>query len=194
LDRIVEQLADENHFPALEKVIVTGQSSGALFTHLYAAANQAEEKHADLAFEYMVSESQYFYYPDGHRIDESTNQLYTPTGCTGYDIWPLGFSVIPPYLSSVEPAAYNDRFVRRSVTYLLGNGSGSDSALNLTDCSATLLGSTRYQRGEHMFRYMELVYPDVHQHARVIVEGVSHDGSEIYQSPEFRALLMDLVN
>ena len=192
IDRLIDQLADRERFPALERIVVIGQSSGALFTHLYAGANAVEEAYPELEFSYLVGESQYFYYPDERRIDPATNQLYTPTGCTGYDLWPLGYRVLPPYLSAVDPATFNERFLSRSVTYLLGNGSGTDGALNTTDCYATLLGPTRYQRGENMFRYLELAYPD-HRHERVVVPGVAHDAVELYRSATFRDLLAGLL-
>lgn len=189
IDQLIAQLANKDRFPVLETIIVTGHSSGALFTHLYAAANRSEASHPDLNFEYIVANSQYFYYPDGQRINENSNQLYTPTGCTGYDLWPTGFTVVPAYLNTTNETSFNEQFINRSILYLLGNGAGSDSAFNDTDCYATLLGSSRYQRGENMFRYMELMYPGQHAHSRVVVEGIGHDGAGMYQSGEFRGVL-----
>lgn len=193
LDEIIKQLADIENFPVLEQIVITGQSSGGRFTHIYAPSNASEGLYAAINFDYVVSESQYFYYPDGQRIDENTNQLYTPTSCNGYDFWPFGFDLIPDYLSTMTETTFNQRFASRSITYLLGNGTAADPTLNTNNCSATLLGSNRYQRGENMFRYMELVYP-TNNHAKTVVNGVSHDGSAIYQSATFRALLVDLLN
>lgn len=195
VDKLMEQLADESHFPVLKKIIVTGHSSGALFTHVYAAANKVETANPDLVFEYVPANSQYYYYPDGQRINESNDQLYTPTGCTGYDFWPLGFNIVPNYLASTDAAAFNGQFTSRSITYLLGNGTGSDPTLNTTDCAVTLLGSSRYRRGENMFQYLELAYPGGgHNHKKSIVNGIGHDGQGMYQSPEFRTLLGQLLN
>lgn len=193
LDTIIGRLADRDHFPVLENVIVTGQSSGGCFTHLYAAANSVEGAFPSISFDYVVSESQYFYYPDGRRINESTNQLYMPTGCAGYDIWPIGYKVLPPVLAPVTKEVFNDRFVNRSIIYLLGNGDEVDGALNTRDCHATLLGSTRYRRGKHMFRYMELVYPGEHNHRVEEVNGVTHDGSAMYGSDVFSTLIKELL-
>ena len=194
VDKLVEQLADKTHFPVLKKIIVTGHSSGGLFTHLYAAANQQEGLYPSLAFEYVPANSQYYYYPDGQRIDENSDQLYTPTGCTGYDIYPIGFNILPPYLSATSEGDFNGQFTSRSITYLLGNGAGPDPTLNTSDCYATLLGPTRYRRGENMFRYMELAFPGGHNHKKTIVAGIGHDGQGMYQSPEFRSLLQQLLN
>ncbi len=194
LDKIIEQLADAEHFPVLDQIIITGQSSGGRFTHIFAPSNKTHELYPNIKFDYVVSESQYFYYPDGQRIDESTNQLYTPTGCGGYEIWPFGFDVKPEYLTGVVEADFNQKFITRPITYLLGNGTGSDPTLNTNNCSATLLGSSRYQRGENMFQYMELVYGTTHNHSKTIANGIAHDGSAIYQSSAFKILLNELLN
>jgi hypothetical protein len=191
VDQLITRLGDQTHFPVLEKIMVTGHSSGALFTHLYAAANQLEAALPALTFDYLVANSQYFYYPDGQRINSNTNQLFTPSGCTGYDIWPLGYTVLPPYLSNTNRSTFNERFVARAVTYLLGNGNQSDPTLNTTDCSNTLLGPTRFARGEQMFRYLELAYPGQQVHQKVVVDGVGHDGEGMYGSSTFRQLLND---
>lgn len=193
IDELIDQLSDQQRYPVLERIVITGHSSGALFTHLYAASGKTSQQHPEFTYHYLVANSQYFYYPDGQRIDETTNELYTPTGCTGYDFWPLGFSVLPPYLNAVQSDAYNERFMASSITYLLGNGTGNDSALNTVDCSATLLGASRYERGENLFRYMELRFPNEHQHKKIIVEGIGHNGAGMYSSPEFEDLLLDLV-
>lgn len=192
LDTIISRLADADHFPVLEHIIVTGNSSGGCFTHLYAAANGSEGAYPSVSFDYIVSESQYFYYPDGSRINETTNQLYTPTGCAGYDIWPIGYDIVPPFLADFTRAQFNERFISRSVVYLLGNGDKVDGSLNTSDCYATLLGSTRFRRGKHMYRYMELVYPGSHNHRLYEVNGVTHDGSAMYSSSTFRELIKEI--
>lgn len=193
IDQLIDQLANSDRFPVLKKVIITGHSSGAAFTHVYAGANISESVHTEIEFQYVVANSQFFYYPDGQRINEADNQLYIPAGCPSYEIWPLGYTSTPPYLSGVAEASFNSKFISRSITYLLGNGNQSDPTLNTTNCENTVQGSTRYKRGENMFRYMELVYATSHQHAKKIVNGIGHDGSGMYQSTEFRSLLIELL-
>jgi hypothetical protein len=193
LDILISRLADKNFFPVLNEIVITGQSSGGRFVHTFAAGNRSESLYPEIHFEYIVSESQYFYYPTNERIDEQTNNLYVPTSCNGLQFWPFGYELAPDYVSALDKATFNDRFVSRSITYLLGNGSGSDSELNTTDCEAVLSGSSRYQRGENMYLYMDLKYPN-HNHKKTIAQGISHNGSAIYTSPEFKALLAQLLN
>jgi|TARA_B110000305_G_C19434273_1_gene637968 hypothetical protein len=191
LDFLVSQLADKNIFPALKKIIITGQSSGGRFLHTYAAANRSETAYVDIQFEYIVSESQYFYYPTTERIQEQTNELFEPSTCSELSVWPFGFEGVPDYVNILTKEEFDQRFVNRSITYLLGDGEGSDSSLNTRDCNAVLSGSSRYIRGENMFQYMNLKF-STHNHKKVIVEGVSHQGSAIYTSNEFRSYLIQL--
>lgn len=193
LDILINRLADKNYFPVLNEIVITGQSSGGRFVHTYAAGNRSESTHTDIHFEYIVSESQYFYYPTNERIDEQTNNLYIPSNCNGLRFWPFGYELAPAYVNVLDKTAFDERFVNRSITYLLGNGSGSDNELNTTDCEAVLLGSSRYQRGENMYLYMGLKFPS-HNHKKTIAQGISHNGSAIYTSPEFKTLLTQLFN
>jgi hypothetical protein len=193
VDQLINQLADRDRFPVLENVIIVGQSSGGLFVHTYAAGTRIEEQHPHLQFSFVTGESQYFYYPDGRRVNEATGQLFTPGACTGYDIWPLGIRSAPAYVSAQPQESVNEQFLQRNLIYLLGNGSGSDGALNTTECRATLLGSSRYQRGENMMTYLNEAFPGQHNHRKVIAQGITHDGSRIYQSSEFRSLLNELL-
>jgi hypothetical protein len=193
LDLLIDQLTNSERFPRLKKIIITGHSSGAAFTHVYAASNESETKHTSIEFEYVVANSQFLYYPNGQRYNEENNQLYTPTGCSAYDLWPLGYNAIPPYLSGVSASTFNSQFTSRKITYLLGNGSQSDPTLNTVDCENTLQGSSRFNRGDNMFKYMELSYSGMHNHQKVIVNGIGHDGQGMYQSNEFKTLLPQLL-
>jgi hypothetical protein len=145
-------------------------------------------------FEYVPANSQFFYYPTAQRINESTNQLYTPGGCPAYMVWPLGFNAIPPYLAGINANTFNTQFASRKVSYLLGNGNQPDPTLNTTNCENILQGSTRFKRGENMFRYMELAFQGTHNHKKFIVNGIGHDGQGMYQSQEFKDLLQELIN
>ncbi|MEZ4943348.1 MAG: Ig-like domain-containing protein [Saprospiraceae bacterium] len=195
IDAILARLADKDHFPVLKNVVVTGHSSGALFTHAYAAANKSEPLYPDLDFTYIVANSQYFYYPDDVRYDENSGQFVTPAGCTAFNHWPLGFVNPPPYLAGVTEATVDQQIVGRRVTYLLGMAdTATGGTLNTADCEAVLLGANRFKRGEHIFSLMETNYPGVHNSQKLEVSGVGHDAQGMYQSAVFRGLLGGLLN
>ena len=191
IDSLLGLLNNKNHFPVMENVIITGHSSGAMLTDMYAWANSTEEL-IDPKTNYVVANSQYFYYPLDYRYNESTQTFYIPEDCSGYNSWPYGFTNHPSYISGIDEEQVNNRFAGRSLTYLLGNDTSNDPALNTTNCKATLLGSSRYQRGENRYAFMNEFFPE-NQHSRVIVESIGHDGEGMYKSDSFKALLTDLI-
>ena len=194
-DQLLARLADKEHFPVLEKVIITGHSSGALFTQAYAAANQAEGLYPDIEFHYIVANSQYFYYPDDVRFDESTGQFVEPAGCPAFNRWPLGFVGPPDYLSGVEESTVDRQIIERQVVYLLGSSDTSTSGtLNTADCEAVLLGPNRFKRGEYLYLLMQANHSGAHNSRKIIVNGVGHDAQGMYQSMAFRTLLRELLN
>lgn len=193
VNEIITHLANKERFPVLKKIILTGHSSGGLWTQLYAASNHVEHVHTELTFEYVVANSQYLYYPDEVRYNESSQTFVTPTNCATFALWPLGYTNVPSYLDDVMEETVNQQLIERKVTYLLGNGTGPDPSLNTSDCEATLLGSTRFRRGENAHLWITTNYSNTHQHQKVIVDGIGHNGQAMYQSVEFRNLLSDLL-
>ena len=195
LDIIIDRLANKSFFPSLNEIVITGQSSGGLFTHLFSAANKSENKYPEINFEYIVSESQFYYYPTNERISESNNQLYVVQNCNGIYNWPYGYNNdIPRYLLNTSKQIFDDNFINRKITYLLGNGvSGSDGQFNNSTCYLSVLGSSRYKRGENMFQYINIKFPS-NNHNKIVAQGIKHDGQAIYNSPEFRNLLNTLLN
>ena len=193
LDILISRLANKTYFPVLNEIIITGQSSGGRYVHTYSAGNKSESAYDSINFEYIVSESQFFYYTTSERINEQTGNLYSPGNCPSLSIWPFGYTSVPTYVSSLSKETFDNRFINRSITYLLGNGTGTDSSLVTTQCASNLLGSSRYQRGENIFKYMGLKHSG-HNHKKVIVPNVTHDGEKIYKSSEFKNLLTTLFN
>lgn len=195
IDRLVTRVIESGQFPNLNQVVITGHSSGGLFTHLYAAANAVETDFPSYRFSYLTSNSQYFYYPDERRVRRTGGapQLFVPGNCNGHDIWPLGYRLVPFYLTQVSKESFNQRFLERRLIYFEGSGSGADPSLNTTDCSAVLLGDSRFQRGQNIFDYMELVYADQHAHSFIEVPGIGHNAQGIYGSVAFSNWIREIL-
>lgn len=190
IDNILEKIVNSGSFPNLKTVFITGHSSGATFVQHYALANKSENLYSDLNFEYIIANNQYFYYPDGKRYNESTQQFVTPLTCSGYNFWPYGYEFSVPYLDGISQSKITEQQVTRNTTYLLGsNDTSTVGTLNTTECQATLLGSNRLKRGENMYLYMQTFYGTTNKHQKIIVNNVGHNANAIYNSPEFKAYL-----
>lgn len=183
VDSMIQVLADKARFPNLEKIIVTGHSAGAQFTGLYAAASPMEDLVTGVEIDYIVANSQYFYYPGNQRWNPGTSTFEVPSGCTSYADWPYGYGSPTAYLSRFSAADVSNRYVNRNITFLLGTlDIFTNGTLNTSDCGATLLGENRFVRGENMFRYIETFFPGVNNHQKVIVSNVGHDAAAMYNS------------
>ena len=192
IDSIIENVVNSGNFPNLTTIFVTGHSSGGFFTQHYALANRAENIYTEINFEYGIANNQYFYYPDGVRYDESTQQFVTPNNCSGYNFWPYGYQFSVPYLDGIEESIITGQQVTRNTTYLLGsNDTSTTGSLNTSDCQATLLGSNRVMRGENMHLYMQTFYEGTNNHEKIIVNNVGHNGYNMYNSTEFKQYIMN---
>ena len=192
LDTLVNRFSNLDKFPNLKTVLIAGHSSGAAYTQHYALANQVEDAHPALNFQYVVANNQYFYYPDGQRYDEGAGTFYEPMDCAGYTYWPYGYEFAVSYLDGVDAATLTAQQVSRNTIYLLGSDDISTTGtLNTTDCQATLLGSNRFARGENMFTYMETFYTSTHNHRKIIVPNVAHDANGMFNSSEFKQYVME---
>jgi hypothetical protein len=106
----------------------------------------------------------------------------------------MGYKNIPAVLSGITKETFETRFTARETVYLLGNGTQPDGSLNTTSCQATLLGSTRFNRGLNRYLFMEEYYPGNHDHRKIIVDGVGHDGQAMYSAEEFKNYLTEFLN
>lgn len=186
IDEILAAVGDTDQFPAMEQIVITGHSSGGLFTHVYAAANTTETQYPDLDFQYVVANSQYFYYPEDVRFDPITETFTEPTNCPTFNQWPQGFVGTPNYLGGQSETTVDRQLVERQVTYLLGTrDTVTTGSLNTTDCAAVALGENRFKRGTYILRLMNTFYADTHRHAQLLVPDVGHNAEGMYQSPAF---------
>ncbi len=182
----------EASLPSLQKVYITGHSSGAAFAQHYALANPIENDFSEYDFTYLVANNQYFYYPGEERYDEASDSFIVPSDCSGYNYWPYGYEVAVPYVQQIDEATAKDQFLNRKIVYLLGTeDTVTTGTLNTTDCAATLLGINRYQRGLNMYDYLEEFFPTVHQHRILEVNGVGHDAQAMFGSEVFKDFLQE---
>ena len=190
LDKIVEYLTDSEKFPNLKKIKFAGHSSGAALIQHYAIVNTSESNYPDYKFQYIVANNQYFYYPDGRRYNENTNDFYTPTDCTGYDFWPYGYETAPAYVDGMTQEDLLQQQISRTTIYLLGtDDTETEGTLNTTDCAAVLLGSNRLERGRNIFNYFETFYAAENNQETIEVPNVGHDANAMFNSDAFKDIL-----
>ena len=182
VDSMVALLSDPVRFPNMRNIVITGHSAGAQFTNLYAAASPLEDSLVGIEVQYLVANSQYFFYPGPERWDPDAGQFAVPGGCADYQAWPYGTEQVPDYADRFAPQDLRERFVSRRLTFLLGTlDLLTSGTLNTRDCAANLLGENRFDRGEKIVAYVDAFFPD-NDHQKVLVDNVGHDPAQMYNA------------
>jgi hypothetical protein len=190
LEQILEKLSNKEIFPALKTIFFTGHSSGALMTQLLATTITLEKYIGKFDVQYVVANSQYFYYPQDVRFNSTLNTFQMVNGCPGYNTWPYGYNQFPSHLSQISKSEAESNIVGNKVLYLLGtNDVVTTGTLNTDDCEAVLLGENRFKRGENMFGLLQTFYNGQHHSEKVLVNGVGHNFAAMFQSTEFKSWL-----
>ena len=63
IDEVLLRLSNQNQFPNLSQVLITGHSSGAAFVQTYSSTKE-NNQYKNLMVRFAVANSQYFLYPD----------------------------------------------------------------------------------------------------------------------------------
>lgn len=195
MEQILARLSNEDIFPSLDKVIIAGHSSGAFMTQVLATLINSEDYAEKFDLQFVVANSQYFYYPRDVRYDAVKGSFQMVTGCPGYNNWPYGYNQFPAYFGGLSQIALENNLIGNKVLYLLGsNDVSTTGTLNTTDCAAVLLGENRLRRGENMFDLLQTYFPAMHQSQKTIVNGIGHDFNGMFLSSEFKSWLTGTLN
>ncbi|WP_219062641.1 alpha/beta hydrolase [Pseudomonas sp. UMAB-08] len=187
IDEILAKLSDRKLFPALREVIVAGHSGGAQVVQRYVLIGKggvALEK-AGVTLRYVVANPSSYAYFDAQRpgpVDKAS--------CPGFDTWKYGMNKLPPYAGKQTVEQIEQNYVKRDVTYLLGqlDTDIDHPALDRT-CAAEAQGAYRLIRGHNFFNYLQQRHPEGLNQRLIEVPGVGHDGDAIFTSPEGQAAL-----
>ena len=188
LDTLVARLANRTLFPDLAKVVVTGHSAGGQVAHRYAAGSPAEDRHDRLAFRHVVANPSTYLYPTPVREWAGEHVVPDALACPEYDEWHYGLQALNPYMTLQTADSALARLLRRDAVVLVGDQDTGSASLDQS-CGANYQGPNRYQRGLALVRTLDHVFPGSHRHRAVVVPGVGHSSTGMYQSSQGRDAL-----
>ena len=188
LDTLVARLANRTLFPDLAKVVVTGHSAGGQVAHRYAAGSPAEDRHDRLAFRHVVANPSTYLYPTPVREWAGEHVVPDALACPEYDEWHYGLQALNPYMTLQTADSALARLLRRDAVVLVGDQDTGSASLDQS-CGANYQGPNRYQRGLALVRTLAHVFPGSHRHRAVVVPGVGHSSTGMYQSSQGRDAL-----
>lgn len=196
LDAILAKLADRRLFPDLTTIVLAGHSGGGQVVQRYAILGRGEAAPAaaGIAVRYVVANPSSYAYFNADRPDGEGG--FAPfagaAACPKFDHWKYGMADLPAYAGAATPAALEQAYLGRDVTYLLGTADTDPNhpALDKT-CMAEAQGPYRLARGEAYVQYLRGRHPDGFRQKLLLVQGVGHDGDRMLTSACGLAALFD---
>lgn len=177
--------------PRLKGVTIVGNSAGGQFVNRYAAVGRGSDL-VDVPVRFVVANPSTYLYFDSLRPEPGGG--FSANDDPVVDHWRYGFSGDLPAYVDRPPAEYFQQYIRRDVTYLLGeDDSDPDAVLLEVHPAATAQGRVRRERGERYHAYLRSkAGHEVHRLVRITAVG--HDASAIFASPQGRACLFGDVS
>jgi hypothetical protein len=180
VDDILDFVGNRSLFPKLESVVVTGHSAGGQYAHRFAATSPAAEGLSHLRFRYIVANPSTFLFLGPERpLPEGGFGLPDRDVCEDYNEWHYGLEDRNTYASRPTEEGIRQRLVERDVVYLAGSADTGDAALDMS-CGAMLQGRHRFARAQSLSAFMDRFFP-TNNHELVVVPGVGHSSTRIYQ-------------
>ncbi|MBP0952154.1 alpha/beta hydrolase [Pseudomonas alliivorans] len=188
LDHILKRLSDSKLFPNLKEIVIAGHSGGAQVVQRYAMIGGKEDAlltREGVKLRYVIANPSSYAYFDAERPESVTAQA-----CPNFNDWKYGLNKMPFYSGKEKPADIEKGYVKRDVTYLLGelDTDRNHPALDKT-CAAEAQGAYRLIRGQNYFSYLQKRHPEGLNQRLVVVPKVGHNGDGMFTSPEGQAVL-----
>ena len=195
LDRLVEEI--RTRFPHLHRIVVGGHSSGGQMVQRWTFLTPTWSQKTMKA---LVANPSSYVYLSPFRLIHNKWTLPEKPDCPQYNQWEWGLEeggdLDVPYkqrlLRNVSFAI--EQYSTRSVDYLVGSldvcnvstptlGWCNSHGLE-TKCMDELQGLTRYERSTNYIASLRRIGISEMYHAQMFVNGVGHDHSLMFQSPE----------
>ena len=194
IDAVLALLGDRRRFPHLTQIVIAGHSGGGQVAQRYAVVGQGEASLAasGVKVRYVVANpSSYLYFSADRPQADGRFAPPAADACPAFDQWKYGWQDAPPYARQLAPAAYEDRYVKRDVVFLLGSldVDPQHPALDKS-CAGEAQGAYRLARGRSYVAYLHQRHPDLAQSAHEVA-GVGHDGDRMLGSACGLAALFD---
>lgn len=188
IDHILRRLSDSKLYPNLKEIVIAGHSGGAQVVQRYVMLGGKEDvllRKEGIKLRYVIANPSNYAWFDAERP-----LPVTAAQCPGFDEWKYGLNRMPAYAGKVNTAEIEQGYVKRDVTYLLGqlDTDPNHPALDKT-CGAEAQGAFRLERGENYFNYLKKRHPEGLNQRLIVVPKVGHSGDGIFTSPEGQAVL-----
>lgn len=180
----------------IQTIVLAGHSAGAQFVYRYAVLSQLPDSISQ-EVNYLPLNPSSVSYMGPERWNKDKDRFEIPLNapsCSGYDEWIYGLSNISTsdYNRHLTASQIRETFPWRNVTI----GTGTEDLVGQgesTDCEDMYQGLHRHERAHNVFNYMKAFYPGT-LHQIIDVQGVSHHGQDMINSPEIVSYLSEVFD
>ncbi|WP_434649958.1 alpha/beta hydrolase [Pseudomonas sp. D1-2] len=177
LDDIVARVSDRQQFPEVKEIVIAGHSGGAQVVQRYALLAHGTYR---IAPRFVIANPSSYAYLDALRP-----MAFDPASCPAFNRWKYGLEYLPAYASGQTATQLEDQYIKRDITYLLGQRDIDPEHPALDKgCEAQTQGAYRLLRGHFFFDYLTRRHPQGLNQRLIEVPGVGHDGDGMFNSPE----------
>jgi len=177
LDDIIARVSDRQQFPEVKEIVIAGHSGGAQVVQRYALLAHGTYR---IAPRFVIANPSSYAYLDAQRP-----MAFALASCPTFNHWKYGLEHLPAYAAGQTPAQLEDNYIKRDITYLLGQQDIDPEHPALDKgCEAQTQGAYRLLRGHFFFDYLTRRHPLGLNQRLIEVPGVGHDGDGMFNSPE----------
>jgi hypothetical protein len=191
VDSLIARACNKKLFPKLKKITIIGHSAGGQFVSRYVGMTTIPTISSKYTFNFIVmNPSTYLYLDDRRPVKTETGLTFIKpdtSGCPSFNDYPRGMDKLNPYASNVGVEKIKQQFLKRDITYILGEKdvNMNDSSLDKS-CEGNMQGRFRLERGQFYFEYIQLYSPKKKIHQIAVVPDVAHDGDKMVNSKAAR--------
>lgn len=176
-DAMIARLSDQQRFPRLKDIVVMGHSAGGQIVQRYAIVGKAPQldpgPHVPVRL-IVSNPSSYLYFTDWRPLP--------PHNCPDFDRWRYGLTGAPRYVTGTA-AQLESRFVKRNVTYLIGEADTNPNEDDLDrSCGGEAQGPYRFARAKYFIAYVAKRHPEGTNQEYAFVPHVRHDNRGMFTS------------
>lgn len=201
LDSLVEII--QRHLGPYIPLVIAGHSSGGQMVNRWSFLTQSSWHDSMKAI--VANPSSFLYLTPLRKVHDKWILPNVISTCREYNTWEWGLddggNLTVPYrdralANSSAISSKLKRFRHKRIVYLAGSldvcTSSSDATIRThchshgleTTCMDNLQGSNRLERSRLHFESLQQVWKESHDHEVVLVHGVGHDHSLMFNSPE----------
>lgn len=187
LDDLLLYLADRQHFPAMQEIVLIGHSAGGQLMQRYSILGDGDERLATTGIKvrYVISAPSSYVYIEDSRLQEGSFKPVRTVMCPSFSRYRYGLDRAPFYLTRQNLGAEQlfRRYAARDVTFMVGERDNDPwhRVLDRT-CGANMQGAHRVERQLNYLRYEAFLSSKwgvpIH-HPQITVAGIGHNAARL---------------